>query len=102
MFDFNNYPKDSKIFDENIKKVIGKMKDKSEGKIIDKFVLLILKRLDGRGEEGVKLTPPHVVFSKNVSSKERVKPRFFVTFNIIIRHIFPENFIEINQVVQKL
>ena len=64
MFDFNNYPKDSKIFDENIKKVIGKMKDKSEGKIIDKFVLLILKRLDRRGEEGVKLTPPCGFFEK--------------------------------------
>ena len=34
-------------------------------------------------------------FLKNVSSKERLKPWFFVTFNIIISHIFPENFIEI-------
>ena len=42
-------------------------------------------------------------FSKNVSSKERVKLWFFVTFNIIISHIFPENFIEITtQVVQKI
>ena len=40
-------------------------------------------------------------FSKNVSSKERVKPWFFVTFNIIISHIFPENFIEFPQVFQK-
>ena len=40
-------------------------------------------------------------FPKNVSSKERIKPWFFVTFNIIISHIFPENFIEIPQVVQK-
>ena len=28
--------------------------------------------------------------SKNVSSSERVKPRFLVTFNIIINHFFPE------------
>ena len=48
-----------------------------------------------------KLTPP-CGFSKNLSSKERVKPWFFVTFNIIIRHVFPENFIEIPQEVQKL
>ena len=41
-------------------------------------------------------------FSKYVSSKERVKAWFFVTFNIIISHIFPENFIEITQVVQNL
>ena len=51
--------------------------------------------------EGVSLTPPYS-FSKNISSKERVKPWFFVTFDITIRHIFPENFIEIPQVVQKL
>ena len=30
---------------------------------------------------GVNLGSP-VVFAKNVSSKERVKPSFFVTFNI--------------------
>ena len=59
---------------------------------------LTLKRLGGGGQ----FDPPSVFpsgFSKNVSSKERV---FFVTFNIIISHIFPENFIEIPQVVQKI
>ena len=34
-------------------------------------------------------------FSKNVSSKKSVKLWLFLTFNIIIRHIFAENFIEI-------
>ena len=38
LFDFSNYPKDSKFFDETNKKVIGKMKDESEGKIIGEFV----------------------------------------------------------------
>ena len=33
-----NCPKDSRFFDEINKKVIGKMKDESEGKIIDGFV----------------------------------------------------------------
>ena len=47
---------------------------------------------------GINLTPP-CGFSKSVSSKEREKPWFFVTFNIILRHIFPENFIEFPQVV---
>ena len=47
---------------------------------------------------GLNLTPA-CGFSKNVSSKERVKPWFFVTFNIIFRHIFPGNFIEFLQVV---
>ena len=44
--------------------------------------------------------PPPCGFSKNVSS--RVKPWFFVTFNITVGHIFPENFIEVPQVVQKI
>ena len=48
----------------------------------------------------VNLTP--CGFSKIVSSKERVKPWFFVTFTIILRHTFPENFIEFSQVVQKI
>ena len=41
-------------------------------------------------------------FLKNVSSKQKVKPWFFVTFNIFISHIFPENYIEIPQSIQKL
>ena len=47
----------------------------------------------------VNLIPPPCGFSKAAFSRERVKPWFFVTFNIIIRHIFPENFIEFSQVV---
>ena len=39
---------------------------------------------------------------RNSSSRERVKTWFFVTFNIIIGHIFPENFIKIPQVLQKI
>ena len=38
MFEFSNYPEDSNFFDQANKKVIGKMKDESEGKIIDEFV----------------------------------------------------------------
>ena len=41
-------------------------------------------------------------FSKNASFKERMKTCFFVTFNIILSHIFPENYIEFPQVVQKI
>ena len=36
-----------------------------------------------------------VLFFKNVSSRERVKPWFFKDFNIIISHIFPKSFTEI-------
>ena len=38
LFDFSNYPEDSKFFDPTNKKVIGKMKDKSEEKITAEFV----------------------------------------------------------------
>ena len=57
---------------------------------------LTLKGLWGGG--AIKLTPP-CRFSKNVSSKDRVKPCILVTFNISISHIFPENFIEIPQII---
>ena len=38
LFDFSSYPEDSEFFAQANKKVIGKMKDDSEGKIIDEFV----------------------------------------------------------------
>ena len=41
-------------------------------------------------------------FSKNSSSRERVRPCYLVTFNIIISHIFSENFIKIRHIVQKI
>ena len=50
---------------------------------------------------GLNLIPP-CSFSKNVSSRERVKPWFFVTFNIMLSQIVLENFIEIPQVVQEI
>ena len=38
LFDFSNYPKDSKLFDETNKKVIDKTKDEFGGVIVDEFV----------------------------------------------------------------
>ena len=52
MFDFSNYPEDSKLFDLTNKKVIGKMKDKSEGKITVEFVGLKLKMYSMLSEDG--------------------------------------------------
>ena len=37
LFDFSNYPEDSKFFDQANKKVIGKMKHEFKVKIIDEF-----------------------------------------------------------------
>ena len=45
---------------------------------------------------------PSCGFSKNVCSKERMKPCFYVTFNVIMSHIYLENFIKIPQVVKKI
>ena len=50
---FSNFPKNPKFFDKSNKKVIGKMKDVYEGKIIDEFVGLkskvhSMKNIDGK------------------------------------------------------
>ena len=38
LFDFSNYSKDSRFYDDTNKKVIGKMKDEYGGVIIDQFI----------------------------------------------------------------
>ena len=38
LFDFSNYSKDSKFFDDTNKRDIGKMKDEYGGVIIDQFI----------------------------------------------------------------
>ena len=43
LFDFSNYSKDSKVFNETSKKVIGKMKDELGGVIITEFAALTSK-----------------------------------------------------------
>ena len=53
LFDFSNYSKDSKFFDETNKKVIGKMKDEFGGVIVDEFVglkskMYSIKKIDGK------------------------------------------------------
>ena len=40
LFDFSNYLKGSRFYDDSKKKVIGKMKDEMGGKVISKFVRL--------------------------------------------------------------
>ena len=59
LFDLSNYPKDSKFFDTVNEKVIGKMKDVSEGKINGQFVGLkskmhSMKNIDGKESNTVK------------------------------------------------
>ena len=38
LFDFSNYSKDSRFYDDTNKNVIGKMKDEYSGAIIDQFI----------------------------------------------------------------
>ena len=45
LFDFSNYPKDSKLFDPTNKNVIEKMKDEFGGVIVDEFVGLKSKNV---------------------------------------------------------
>ena len=59
LFDFSNYPKNSKFFNATNKKVIAKMKDVSEGKMIDEFLgfyskTYSTKKIDGEESNTVK------------------------------------------------
>ena len=64
LFDFSDYPLDSKFFDLTSKKVIGKMKDEFKGKNIKEFVGLKSKmyRL-------ISVDDAEVTKSKGVSKK---------------------------------
>ena len=59
LFDFSNYSKDSKFFDETNKKVIGKMKDEFGGVIVSEFVglkskMYSIKKIDGKEHNTAK------------------------------------------------
>ena len=59
MLDFSTYPKNAKSFDETNKKVIGKMKDESEGKTNYEFVglkstMYYIEYIDDKGYNTAK------------------------------------------------
>ena len=59
LFDFRNYSKGSKFFDETNKKVIGKMKDEFGGVVIIEFVglrskMYSIKKIDGKEHNTAK------------------------------------------------
>ena len=81
LFDFSNYSKDSKFFDESNKKVTGKMKDEYGGVIIDEFIrlkskLYPIKKIDSSESstaKGVSITTEFnefkdVLFNKKLLS----------------------------------
>ena len=65
------------------------------------MIILNPKTAGGGWGKGGQFDSP-LWFLKTGSSKEKMEPWFFVTFNIILKHIFPENFIEFPQVIQKI
>ena len=80
LFDFINYPKDSKFFDETNKKVIGKIKDEFGGIIVETFVglkskMYSMNKTDGKEcntAKGVSIatefnTFKNVLFNKKIS-----------------------------------
>ena len=81
LFDFSNYPKDSKFFDETNKKVIGKMKDKFGGVIVDEFVRLkskmySIKKIDGKDcntAKGVNIATEFNEFKDVLFNKKIIK-----------------------------
>ena len=59
LFNFSNYSKDLKFYDDSNEKVIGKMKDEMEGIIIDEFIglkskMYAIKKIDGRESNTAK------------------------------------------------
>ena len=78
LFDFSKYPENSKLFDRANKKVTGKMKDVSEGKITDEFVglkskMYSIKNIDGKEsntEKGVNIAAEFNGFKETLFKKK--------------------------------
>ena len=69
LFDFSNYPKDSKIFNGTNKKFLGKMKDKVGGVIAGRFVKLkskmySMKKIDDKECNTAKVVSIAIEFNK--------------------------------------
>ena len=81
MFDFSNYSKDSKFFDETNKKVIGKMKDEFGGVIVIEFVglkskMYSMKKIDGKEcntAKGVSITTEFDQFKDVLFNEEIIR-----------------------------
>ena len=76
MFDFSNFLKDSKVFDETKKKVIGKMKDEFGEVIVDEFVGLKSKIIDGKESntaKGVNIATEFTKFKDVLFNKKIIR-----------------------------
>ena len=81
LFDFSNYPKDSKFFDPTNKKIIVKVKVESEGRIIGDFVELnskmySMKNIDDKESntaEGVNIATEFNEFKDTLFNKKIIR-----------------------------
>ena len=81
LFDFSNYPKDSKFFDQANKKVIGKIKAQSDGKIIEELFGLnskmhSMKNIDDKessAAKGVNITTEFNEFKDTLFNKKIIR-----------------------------
>ena len=82
LFDFSDYPLDSKFFDPTNKKVIGKMKDEFKGRKINGFI-----GLKSKVYSLISVDDEEVTKAKGVNKKIRHKEFVDVLFNKkVIRH----------------
>ena len=75
LFDFSDYPLNSKFFDPVNKKVIGKMKDEFKGKIISEFVGLKSKMYSFISVDNKEVTKANGV-------NKKIRPKEFVDNSI--------------------
>ena len=81
LFDFSNYSKDSKFFNEINKKVIGKMKDEFSGVIVTEFVglkskMYSMKNIDGKESntaKGVNIATEFNEFKNTLFNKKIIR-----------------------------
>ena len=73
LFDFSDYPLDSKFFDPVNKKVFGKMKDEFKGKIISEFIGL-------KSEMYSLISVDHEEVTKAKGVNEKIKQRICLCF----------------------
>ena len=81
LFEFSNYPKDSKFFDQANKKVIGKIKVQSDGKIIEELFELkskmhSMKNINGKessAAKGVNIATEFNEFKDNLFNKKIIR-----------------------------
>ena len=92
VFDFRNYPKDSKFFDLTNKNVIGKMKDEKRRKINDEFVglkskMYSIKNIVGKESntgKGVNIATEFNEFkAKSINMELRKLTKYHCLFSMI-------------------